>query len=208
VSRGLWILCSGVVVAVAVLGAFWAHTYPYAFGRHGQERQWIWAAARRERMDPWLVTAVVEVESHFRSDAVSGRGAVGLMQILPATGHWVETEAHLSGPLTDPKVNIAVGTWYLAYLSRLFHGRLTLILAAYNGGPETVEEWEREGRFDDDRNDKEMVAQIPFPETRHFVRRVIWSYDLYRALNAFPVLHVLSFFGSTAIVENPTPGRP
>jgi len=190
VSRRIGIALLGVTLALTVLMGLFVHTYPYAFGRHGQERRWIWAAARREHLDPWLVTAVVEVESHFRTEAKSRRGAIGLMQILPATGQWVEAEAHVSGPLTNPRVNIAVGTWYLAYLSRLFHGRLTLVLAAYNGGPETVAEWESEGRFDNERGESALVADIPYPETRQFVRRVVWNYDLYRTLNALPMGNV------------------
>lgn len=175
-KRGLSLGAAVLVVIAAAAGVLWIRAFPFALGRHRQEQRLIWQQARREHLDPWLVTAVVEVESHFRPGAVSPRGAVGLMQILPTTGQWVEAQANLHGPLDSPRVNIAVGTWYLAYLSRVFHGRLVLILAAYNGGPETVERWTESGRLDRD----DPVSHIPYPETRTFVTRVLWHYRFFR----------------------------
>ncbi|MCL8207714.1 MAG: lytic transglycosylase domain-containing protein [Actinomycetia bacterium] len=136
----------------------------------------IWRVSAQEHVDPLLIVAIVRTESHFRADAVSRRGAVGLMQIVPKTAGWVMRKAHVAGPLTDPSVNVAVGTWYVRYLLRRYGGNRRLALAAYNSGPETVDRWMRTGRL----TPRSAPADIPYAETRWFVTRVLVTYDLLR----------------------------
>lgn len=136
----------------------------------------IWRVAAREQVDPLLIMAIVRTESHFRADAVSRRGAVGLMQIVPKTARWAMRQAHVAGPLTDPAVNVAVGTWYVRYLMRRYGGNRRLALAAYNSGPETVDRWLSTGRV----STRSAPASIPYAETRWFVTRVLVTYDLLR----------------------------
>lgn len=85
-----------------------------------------WSAAHG--LDPWLVAAVVRVESNFRPLATSPRGARGLMQLLPETARWVSgrmgEERFFEDLLYDPETNVRLGTWYLADLLREFDGRL------------------------------------------------------------------------------------
>jgi soluble lytic murein transglycosylase len=94
--------------------------------------------AREAGLDPLLVAAVIEVESTFRNFAVSPVGAVGLMQVMPATGTWfgekIGTPTPLREQLFDPERNIRLGVHYLADLERQF-GRTDLALLAYNAGP-------------------------------------------------------------------------
>lgn len=94
--------------------------------------------ARATGLDPLLVAAVIEVESTWRNFAVSPVGAVGLMQVMPATGSWFGERLGLSTTgreeLFDPERNIHIGVHYLADLHKRF-GRMDLALIAYNAGP-------------------------------------------------------------------------
>jgi hypothetical protein len=95
--------------------------------------------ARVARLDPLLVAAVIEVESSFRPRAVSRAGALGLMQVMPATGAWLAAEAGRPDRgtpphLLEPEWNVALGVRYLAHLLERF-GRVEEALVAYNAGP-------------------------------------------------------------------------
>jgi soluble lytic murein transglycosylase-like protein len=116
----------------------------------------IWRAARKHRVDGLLVAAIVEAESGFTPDAVSPKGAVGLMQLLPSTGSLYGTP-----DLLEPSTNLEVGTRYLSWLLREFDGDLERVLAAYNAGPATV------ARYN---------GVPPFRETRQYVRKVLAIY--------------------------------
>ena len=122
----------------------------------------IRAAAARHGLDPQLVKAVIAVESGFEAGAVSGKGAVGLMQVLPATGerYGVRADARRSvdAKLADPTLNLEIGTRYLADLRRLFPARTDLALAAYNAGENSVIRYHN--------------AIPPFPETQAYVKLV------------------------------------
>jgi soluble lytic murein transglycosylase len=151
--------------------------YPYHY------REIIEEQGERFGVDPLLVAAVIHVESKYKPDAVSRRGALGLMQLMPETARWIAPQVGISD-ITDemilqPEINILLGTWYLASLSAEFDGRLELMSAAYNGGRGQVSRWLREGIWSGryaDRHD------IPFPETRHFVQKVQTAYYRYRQL--------------------------
>lgn len=117
----------------------------------------IRAAAERHRLDPLLVAAVVRVESRFSPRAVSPRGAVGLMQVLPTTAaHYGRADLH------DPHENLDAGCRYLASLLDLYDGDLSLALAAYNAGPAVVARY---------------GGIPPFRETRRYVARVMGRYE-------------------------------
>ena len=122
----------------------------------------IRAAANRHGLDPQLVKAVVAVESGFEPRSVSDKGAVGLMQVLPATGERYGVRADkkksVDQKLTDPMLNLEIGTRYLADLRKMFSSHPELALAAYNAGENAVT------RF---RN-----TVPPFPETQAYVKLV------------------------------------
>jgi soluble lytic murein transglycosylase len=110
----------------------------------GDERRHVLAAivreSRRNGLDPALVAAVIQVESHFDPFAVSGAGACGLMQLMPPTARWLlekrsETTMLRPAHLFNPVLNIELGTVYLAQLMDRFDGDLTRALIAYNAGP-------------------------------------------------------------------------
>jgi soluble lytic murein transglycosylase-like protein len=123
-------------------------------------------AAERHEVDPFLVAAVVEAESGFRPRAVSPRGAVGLMQVLPATGSSLGARN-----LADPHVNLDAGSRYLRGLLRDYDGNLELALAAYNAGPAAVQRY---------------GGVPPFRETREYVRKVMRLYQKHqRSIDPF-----------------------
>jgi soluble lytic murein transglycosylase len=127
--------------------------------------------ARNYRLDPALLAAVIYQESKFRSDVTSDSGAIGLMQLLPATAKGIAV--HTGGnrfrvdDLYDPEINIRYGSWYLRHLLDKYGDEKTA-LAAYNAGQENVDRWRRENRG------------IAFGETRHYVKRVEHLKKLYR----------------------------
>lgn len=125
-----------------------------SFDSHIQE------AAQRYDIDPLLIKAVIKQESNFNPNAMSGKGAQGLMQLMPGTARDMDV-----ADVFDPRENIFGGTRYLKRLYSQFRGDLALTLASYNAGPERV------------------VASnnIPdIPETKEYVRTVLHYYDAYK----------------------------
>ena len=137
--------------------------------------------ARDKGIDPALIAAVIYAESRFRPGQVSTAGAQGLMQITPATAHEIARKSGGTrfevGDLATPQVNISYGAWYLRYLLGRYDGNATLALAAYNGGEGNVDRWVAEA---DQRERDLAIAEIPFPETRHYVRAVHEAHVEYR----------------------------
>jgi soluble lytic murein transglycosylase len=140
------------------------------------------AEAREFAVDPALFAAVVRQESTFDSEALSRAGARGLTQLMPGTAAQAARGLDVSlAPewLTVPDLNLHLGASHLAGLLRRFHGRVEVALAAYNAGAAPVVRWlTRPGAEDPD----QFVEQIPFQETRGYVRSVLRNREVYRAL--------------------------
>jgi soluble lytic murein transglycosylase len=136
--------------------------------------------AKRERVAASLLVAVARQESGFNPRAVSAVGAVGLLQLMPATGSSLldEEDARLSSTetLMDPEVNSRLGARYLGRMLRAFRGREEYALAAYNAGPGAVTRW-RQSRGD--LPEDIFVEEIPYRETRDYVRRVLAASRVY-----------------------------
>lgn len=135
-------------------------------------------------LDPALVAAVICQESTFDSGAVSGVGARGLMQVMPATGRSLARALKVryqKGALNDPAVSLRFGTHYLAELMRRFGGRVDRALAAYNAGPGRVVKWTAGNR---DMPLDEFVETIPFSETRLYVMIILNNLEHYRSIHA------------------------
>jgi soluble lytic murein transglycosylase len=186
--RGLGIVVALVLIAVAVVVAVLLVTgrtvvpvlSERLFPIHYQDE--ISRIAGKYGQDPYLVAAVTKAESGYDAQATSGKGAVGLMQLMPDTAEWIASKLAWpeGGPvLTDPADNLELGVWYLDYLGVLYGDGTPATLAAYNAGPGNVEEWiETAGgleAFD--------LAAIEFPETREYVERVAHFYQLYRRIH-------------------------
>src|SRR3954447_2825885 len=135
--------------------------------------------AAQKDLDPALIAAVIYAESHFR-DQTSHAGARGLMQLTPATAHAIAQRtggtAFTDDDLATPQVNIAYGAWYLRNLLDHYGGNEVLALAAYNAGMGHVDGWmARHG------GGRLRPTDLPFPETRAYVQKVLTTRDEYRA---------------------------
>jgi soluble lytic murein transglycosylase len=136
--------------------------------------------ARDKGLDPALVAAMIYAESKFR-DQTSPTGAKGLMQIQPETAKFI---AERSGgtrfeiaDLARPQINIQYGTWYLRYLLRQHDGNVVLAVASYNAGETNVARWVDESSHG---GRQFNIRDIPFPETRAYVNRVLDAEGKYR----------------------------
>lgn len=104
-------------------------------------------AAARHAVEENLILGVIQVESSFNPEARSHVGARGLMQLMPRTAASLARRLGYDDyEVTDPRFNIDAGTYYLAYLLRIFDGDQSLALAAYNTGPARVKRWQARGR--------------------------------------------------------------
>jgi soluble lytic murein transglycosylase len=133
--------------------------------------EYVRVHARQNGIDPALLAAVIYQESKFDARAESGSGAIGLMQLTPATAHGIAVRTggarFETSDLLNPEINIRYGSWYLANLFRKY-GDERLVLAAYNAGQGNVDRWQAEGR------------PIAFSETRAYVARVEHLKHVYR----------------------------
>ncbi len=140
-----------------------------------------------------LVLSVIRQESNFQTDAGSGVGALGLMQLMPATATQVAKSEGLPPAtprrlLTDPGYNIRLGSSYLAHLVSQFKGSYVLAVAGYNAGPGRSVQWVN-GLGDPRQNQYDAVdwiEMIPFQETRNYVQRVMESVVVYRLMLGEP----------------------
>ena len=120
----------------------------------------IQSISREYGLDHHLVKALIRAESRFDHEALSSRGAIGLMQLMPATAK----DMGVKNPY-DPRENIEGGVRYLKYLLKRFNNDVTLALAAYNAGPETV---------------KRYGCVPPFNETKEYLKKVLDFYSQYK----------------------------
>ncbi len=143
----------------------------------------VFESAKRHNIDPLLIYSIMKAESKFDPNAISNRGAKGLMQIMDKTGEWAATELKRSDFTNDqlfiPEVNIDIGAWYVAKLEKQYEGDISTLLAAYNAGTGNVYKW---------RNNKEYsldgvtLDYIPFGETRNYIEKVNRNLKIYRYL--------------------------
>jgi soluble lytic murein transglycosylase len=154
--------------------AFWEMVYPFGW------RSEVSEAAERAGLDPFFVAAVVREESSYYPRALSRAGARGLMQLMPATAQPIAENRGLAfrnGSLLDePGANLQLGTSFLAGLVREF-GDPRVALAAYNAGPRRAREWWKQRKGDDV---EAWVEQIPYDETRQYIKKVMFSWQEYR----------------------------
>jgi len=138
--------------------------------------------SREINLDPSYVYGLIRQESRFVTDARSGVGASGLMQVMPATARWTAKKIGLAGftpdQITDRDTNIAIGTGYLKLILDDFAGSMPLATAAYNAGPGRPRAW---------RNGPVLEAAIwaenvPFAETRDYVKKVLSNTTNYAAI--------------------------
>lgn len=155
--------------------------YPLGF------REVVEPLARRFRVDPLLLTALVREESAFNPTIESWANAVGLSQLIWPTAQRIARALRIRPlrreMLLDPEINLRIGATYLANLLRRFRGSPPLAIAGYNAGERSVDRWLRErGDAPLDR----FVDAIPYEQTRHYTRRVMESYATYKYIYGMP----------------------
>jgi soluble lytic murein transglycosylase len=137
-------------------------------------------------LDPAYVYGLIRQESRFIMDARSGVGASGLMQVMPATARWTARKIGLTnftpGQITDRDTNIAIGTGYLKLVLDDFAGSLPLAAAAYNAGPGRPRLWRAPGGSGPVLDAAIWAENIPFNETRDYVKKVLANTTNYAAL--------------------------
>jgi soluble lytic murein transglycosylase len=174
------IAVAGLVVAAVAVVAPMLHRAVREVTLPLRHEDIIRQQAREKRLDPALVAGVIFAESKFR-DQTSATGAKGLMQIQPETAKFIARRsggaAFEIADLGTPQINIQYGTYYLRYLLDRYGENVVLAVAAYNGGETNVDRWIAEsGR----RGKAFKINDIPFPETRAYVNRVLDAERKYR----------------------------
>lgn len=158
--------------------------------------------SKANKVDPYLVSAVMREESRYDAKAVSRSNAQGLMQIMPSTGKYVAQKIDIKNfktdKLSEPETNIKIGAWYLGNLINSFTSRtrdyfaekgieesdysdiaIILSLGGYNAGPTRIKNWMEEYGIEDI---DEFVENIPMQEPRNYIKKVLDSYEAYKSL--------------------------
>ena len=173
------VIAIGVGIAVDVVWSlFEEKTHPQSYS------ELIAKYAEEYNIPEEVIYAVIKTESDFDPKAESHKGALGLMQMTPATFEWLTGDDHLdehlpTSALTDPEVSIRYGTYYLRYLYRKFDYNWSTTFAAYNAGEGNVAKWLQNREYSDTEGN---LTSIPFPETAKYVERVNEAIETYRRL--------------------------
>ena len=153
-------------------------------------KEQVFKYAKQYELDPYLVFSVIKAESSFNPKATSHQNARGLMQIIDTTGEWAADQMKIKDfkveSLYDPETNIRIGCWYLSSLVRKYQEKnsessenITLILAAYNSGPGTVERWLGNKEYS---RTGYSLDKIPYKETDAYVKKVSNYYSVYKRI--------------------------
>jgi soluble lytic murein transglycosylase len=157
--------------------AFWEGLFPLPWGAELQAR------AEPHALDPYLVAGLIRQESEFNPQARSRAGALGLMQIMPATGRGLASTLGIASFSTAqlflPDLSLRLGTYHLKQVFNRYQNELEISLAAYNAGEHRAAKWLQWGDFDEP---GKFVETIPFTETRGYVQSVLRNADVYRRL--------------------------
>ncbi len=170
------LFCATVIGAVSITRIMERKTYKLIYANE------ILAYSEEFSLDPCLVAAVIHTESSNRANAVSPKGAVGLMQIMPSTGEWIakklKIDDYTEDKLSDPDINIRLGCWYIRYLCDKYSGVERTALAAYNAGPGNVDKWLDESQY----GSGMRLDNIPYAETAAYTDKVEAAKEKYREL--------------------------
>lgn len=183
-SRKIWFVLI-LLCAVSLLGwKIWTSDevqmrFVYMWPYQGE----ILEYSGKNKIDPFLVAAVIKNESNFDRKAASKAGAIGLMQIMPDTGEWIAEQMGIKN--FDPQdlyrtdANIRLGCWYLGELEYEFQRNWVLMMIAYNAGRGNTKAWMQENNWDYDFN---KIEDIPYSDTREYVKKVLYDRDEYYKL--------------------------
>jgi soluble lytic murein transglycosylase len=126
-----------------------------------------------------LIYAIIKAESNFKTNAVSNKEAMGLMQLVYSTAEEVAQKIDISiekEQLLEPEINIMLGTKYISILITKYNC-VPVALAAYNAGSGNVDKWIEEGTIQSDGSD---IENVPYTETNNYVRKILRDYKIYK----------------------------
>lgn len=157
-----------------VVGLFYPQEY----------QQQVTRSATEFGVEEPLIYAVIRTESGFRPEVESSAGALGLMQLMPATFDDLQQKldgevVYSADSLSDPTINIRYGTYLLSILLEKYDNNRNTAVAAYNAGPANVDSWLEDNSCSPDGKN---LSSIPFEETQNYVKRVTDAYDMYKKL--------------------------
>ena len=146
-----------------------------------QYEECIYKCSEECEIDPLLVLAIIRVESNLKKDSVSLSQAKGLMQLMDSTADELATKLNMNEDydIFNAETNIELGTTYMSNLLTYYNNNIYLALAAYNAGIGNVNKWIEKGTIKKDGSD---IENIPFKETRNYVRKVLRDYRIYTQL--------------------------
>lgn len=170
------LVCLTFIIIYKGYSHFYRSLYPIKYDNYVRQ------AANKYNVDEALVYAVIHTESGFDADARSQAGAMGLMQIMPATYTWLQT--HLppkdgsTENLLEPETNIEYGVYMLSFLME-HYGNERTALCAYNAGMGTVDKWLTDSELS---YDGRTISVIPYPETSQYADKVLCAEEMYNKL--------------------------
>lgn len=178
-KKGLFLLI--VVVFLLLFSTWWGiRTFVYPLKHFDIIKQ----ESAKNQIDPYLVSAIIKAESGFNKDVTSPKQAKGLMQMMDSTAEEMTEDLDIDltkDNIYDEKINIALGCKYLSSLITKYHGNYYLAIVAYNAGMGNLDNWIKEGTVSEDL-DQVANSNIPFPETKNYLKKVIHFYQVYRML--------------------------
>lgn len=169
ISCSVFLVVGFAALAVFGVGCFYGTMFPTKYSAE------ISAACEKYGVERAVVFSVVNVESHFRADVQSPKGAIGLMQVMPSTAKMLAAQGE-EIDLFDPQQNINFGVQYLSRLIARFEN-LQTALCAYNAGPTTVQKWLADENCS---TDGKTLQNIPYAETKNYFSRFEKSYRYYK----------------------------
>ncbi|MDR2709336.1 MAG: lytic transglycosylase domain-containing protein [Elusimicrobiota bacterium] len=180
-----WIIFAGVIffIALAIIyvhektGIFYKIVYTDIVDHY----------AKVSNVDPLLIGAMVRKESSVNSEAVSRKGAIGLMQLMPPTAKELAQDLKIRNwsdeKLKNPEANVMLGTYYLQKLLKRYDNDLIMALGAYNAGIGNIDVV----RFLKSGQEVE-ISDLPFKETRDYVRSILFTYRIYKFMDSIKKL--------------------
>ena len=133
------------------------------------------------QVDKYLIYAIIKAESNFSEEAISSKGAKGLMQLMQTTAEEIASKINIEVTeenILNPDININLGTKYISMLIQKY-GNIGLSLSAYNAGAGNVDKWIANGTL---KNDGSDIENVPYTETNNYVRKILRDYEIYKQL--------------------------
>ena len=171
-----------IIIVLALLLIYYVGRVSLKFIYPLKYKETIITQADEYNLEESLVFAVAKAESNFDNNAVSSKGAVGVMQIMPDTFNWLNKRQNKTEPFEDLQnyeTNIKYGCYYLRVLIDYYKGDKTLAICAYNAGIGTVDKWIK--------NDENFVNEaknlkVPYKETERYLKKIIKGQEIYHKL--------------------------